>query len=425
MHSKLLPVYILHFINFFNLMMWVPILEQVLVRLGIENTQTKLLLHGLIFSAYPVFQFLMIQTMNSLSDVYGRKRILLFSQFGTLLSIFITLVGVNVNSLIAIKFGPINLAVILLIIARSIDGVSGGNAMVTTNYANDTVSENNYSKTSAFSFIEYSIIAGSLAGVFFSPIISSTRFKTTGTMVFLLCLTLISIYVTYKKVHNLKVPIKSKINILVEMNIFKNIDYFNKDTIATKVVRYRFIFNLIFTCFITAIFPFLDIQFGVGGEGSELGLVILGVALITVFTQVVIVNPIVKKLGIFESLEFSKYLLLSCLIMFFVIPLIFPIYIQGWLLIVVFVGMSAGVNTGLLSFKPAMLSSVVPDKAGKILALEEQVLIVSSAIGFASTGVLNSFISGYNLPFATVFLILTIFIFIYLIFEKINDLYFS
>ena len=130
MNSKLFPVYLLHFVNFFNLMLWGPVLEPILNQQNITDPKLILILNGLIIATYPLFQFLAIQPLNSLSQSYGKKNILLVTQVGTVISICLSIFAISLPALREINFFGISLGICLLIISRIIDGISGGNAMI-------------------------------------------------------------------------------------------------------------------------------------------------------------------------------------------------------------------------------------------------------------------------------------------------------
>jgi DHA1 family tetracycline resistance protein-like MFS transporter len=81
---------------------------------------------GLITTAYPAMQFLGAPILGGLSDRYGRKPVLVFSQIGTLVGFVI--LGLS-NSLI------------MILLARVIDGLSGANISAAQAALTDTTTE--------------------------------------------------------------------------------------------------------------------------------------------------------------------------------------------------------------------------------------------------------------------------------------------
>ena len=80
---------------------------------------------GLLFSAYPVCQLVAGPILGRLSDRYGRRPLLVFSQAGTALSFLI--LGLTRNFYV-------------MLLARMLDGASGGNILVAQAYVADVTS---------------------------------------------------------------------------------------------------------------------------------------------------------------------------------------------------------------------------------------------------------------------------------------------
>ena len=81
MSKKLLPAYLLTFVNVLGFSILMPILPFV-----VDNYGAPKWVFGLLLSLYSSFQFIGAPFLGSLSDSVGRKKILLVSQAGTLLS---------------------------------------------------------------------------------------------------------------------------------------------------------------------------------------------------------------------------------------------------------------------------------------------------------------------------------------------------
>ena len=77
---------------------------------------------GLLFSAYPVCQLVAGPILGRLSDRYGRRPLLIFSQAGTALSFLILGLSRNFS---------------VMLLARMLDGASGGNILVAQAYVAD------------------------------------------------------------------------------------------------------------------------------------------------------------------------------------------------------------------------------------------------------------------------------------------------
>ena len=111
------------------------------------------LIYGILSAIYPAFQLIGAPTLGRWSDVYGRKRILLLSNGGTLIGwiIFLIALFLPVTHIISINsstFGAfvITLPLIVLFIARALDGITGGNISVANAYLADVSTDKDRSK---------------------------------------------------------------------------------------------------------------------------------------------------------------------------------------------------------------------------------------------------------------------------------------
>ena len=86
---------------------------------------------GLLFSAYPFCQLIAGPILGRMSDRYGRRPILIFSQAGTALSFCI--LGLSRNFTV-------------MLLARMLDGASGGNILVAQAYVADVTAPENRSR---------------------------------------------------------------------------------------------------------------------------------------------------------------------------------------------------------------------------------------------------------------------------------------
>jgi multidrug resistance protein len=102
---------------------------------------------SLLFASYSSFQFLATPIMGRLSDRYGRKPLLLLSIFGTSISLALFASATNIA---------------MLFIARSLDGITGGNISVAQAMISDKVS--GQERTKAFGMLGAAFGFGFLVG---------------------------------------------------------------------------------------------------------------------------------------------------------------------------------------------------------------------------------------------------------------------
>jgi MFS transporter, DHA1 family, tetracycline resistance protein len=392
-------------------MLWGPILEPILQQQKVNDPRIILILNGLIIATYPLCQFFAIHPLNSLSDKIGKKRVLLFTQYGTVLSLIISILAISSVNLRTIPLLGVSLGLWLLIFSRVIDGISGGNAMVTNNYANDIINKENLDPSGAFTSIELSMMAGSLSGVFLGPIFASSRFGAVGALYLILAIALIGVYIINKRVKDIKNMEDKNIS-------FQDLDFMHQlrktkgYPIVQRTLVYRFVFQFIFISFITNIFIFLKNRLGI--EGSEISMVMFVVSIITALI-VTVVNPkIIKKYGDEKSFEISKYFLLAGLLLFYLVPFVDDGFFVGAGLLTAYAVLGVGVTISLSLFKFFLTDSVEDEKQGHMIALEEQLIILTAIAGATVSGFVTAYFSAVNLPAQTLFLFFLILGVIYL-----------
>lgn len=177
---SLSPVLMVNFIGTLGYSIIIPFLVFLVDKFGGNE-----FIYGIMGSVYPAFQFFGAPILGKWSDTYGRRRILFLSQAGTLLAwvIFMVALLVPKTSLFEVDqsvFGSFTLTVPLLIlfVARALDGITGGNVSVANAYLSDISTEQdrkaNFGKmamSSSMGFILGPAIAGLLGATIFEEII--------------------------------------------------------------------------------------------------------------------------------------------------------------------------------------------------------------------------------------------------------------
>jgi DHA1 family tetracycline resistance protein-like MFS transporter len=158
---RLLPILGITFIDIFGFSILIPIVPLFAKYFGASD-----LTAGLLFSSYAFFQFLAGPIWGRVSDLIGRKMVLVVSQLGatagwTMLAFAHTL--------------PI------VFLARIIEGASGGNISVTQAYVADRVESDQRAR--AFGYVGAAFAAGMVAG----PLLASPLYHRFGFPAPFLC----------------------------------------------------------------------------------------------------------------------------------------------------------------------------------------------------------------------------------------------
>ena len=108
------------------------------------------IVYAILASVYPAFQLIVAPLLGRRSDSYGRKKVLLLCNAGTLIGwiIFLYALFLPVKNLFSIDSATlgtfvITLPIVVLFFARALDGITGGNISVANAYlANVSTDEN-------------------------------------------------------------------------------------------------------------------------------------------------------------------------------------------------------------------------------------------------------------------------------------------
>ncbi|MHA1471525.1 MAG: MFS transporter [Promethearchaeota archaeon] len=172
-YRMLAPLWIAVFIDVLGFTILFP-----LVGFFGELFDTSDIVIGLIFSVNAMFGFVFGPILSKLSDKYGRRPLLLISQFGTLLAFILT---------------AISSSLWMLIIARMVDGMFGGNFPIAKAIISDKVPPKDRGIQMAnvgIAHVLASLIGPAIGGIFF------TLFGLLGPGLFAAGLTVITILLT-------------------------------------------------------------------------------------------------------------------------------------------------------------------------------------------------------------------------------------
>jgi DHA1 family tetracycline resistance protein-like MFS transporter len=198
--TALYPLYVVNFIGTLGFSIVIPFLVFLVIQFG-----GNAFVYGFLASTYSAFQLVGAPILGRASDVYGRKRILLISQAGTMVSWIVFLVALflpatailSVNSTILGTF-VLTLPLLVLFIARALDGITGGNVSVANAYLADVTTEEDRTKNfgrmsvaSNLGFIVGPAIAAILGGTVYAellPVIAALIISIAGVLIIIVYL---------------------------------------------------------------------------------------------------------------------------------------------------------------------------------------------------------------------------------------------
>jgi MFS family permease len=168
------PILLVNFVGTLGFSIVLPFLVFLVTRWG-----GNALIYGIMGATYSSFQLLGAPILGRWSDTYGRRKILLLSQLGTLLSWFIFVVAfalpteplASVGSSVLGQFA-VTLPLLVMFVARACDGLTGGNVSVATAYLADITDES--SRTANFGKLAVSGNLGFILGPAIGGLLSGT-----------------------------------------------------------------------------------------------------------------------------------------------------------------------------------------------------------------------------------------------------------
>ena len=192
--TSLYPILAINFIGALGFGLVLPFLVFLVTRWG-----GNALVYGVMGATYSAFQLIGAPILGRWSDLYGRKKILLLSQAGTLASwvVFVTAFFVPVRPLLRVESDilgtfTLTLPLVVLFVARAADGITGGNISVANAYLADVTEESqrstNFGKMAASSNLGF-ILGPAMAGLLGAtawgellPVLAALLISLAGTL---------------------------------------------------------------------------------------------------------------------------------------------------------------------------------------------------------------------------------------------------
>ena len=191
---SILPILAVNFVGTLGFSIVLPFLVYLVTRWG-----GNAFVFGLMGATYSIFQLIGAPILGRWSDRYGRKKILLLSQLGTLVSWIIFLVAFVVpdDQLAEVRSASIGqfaitLPLIIMFVARAADGITGGNVSVANAYLADITDDEN--RSANFGKMALSGNVGFVLGPALAGLLGATMY---GELLPVLAATLISLGATF------------------------------------------------------------------------------------------------------------------------------------------------------------------------------------------------------------------------------------
>ena len=262
---SLFPILLVNFVGTLGFSIVLPFLVFLVMKFGGDA-----IVYGLLAATYPAFQLIGAPLLGRWSDIYGRKKVLLLSNVGTsvgwILFLFALFLPAEKSFTIDLSFfGTIIIIapLVLLFLARAIDGITGGNISIANAYLADLSSDETRSKnfgkmaiSSNLGFILGPALAGILGGTIYGEILPVTA---------ALVLSLVTLFVIGFLLRESR-PLSEEILVPEEGTIRKVFAQECRDcysTEGTKKPKFRDIFRLEHISFLLLLYFFIFLGFNI------------------------------------------------------------------------------------------------------------------------------------------------------------------
>ena len=403
---KYTPIILLNFVNIVGFTILIPVLPQISSAHSPENLSA--IIYGLLISTYALCQFIAAPLLGSLSDKYGRRPLLFISQLGTTLSWLIFGSSYFIPS--QSEFFGLSSVLIVILISRITDGLTGGNISVASAWISDITPKEN--KAEIFGLMGAVFGIGLLVG----PTIGGLSYNLFGfgylsTAFIAFLLSLYTLFQIWKLLpESLPGDRRDRlieIKLFDELNIWKQYRNFKESKLISNLLILRLFFAFVFASYTTLITLLLINNFGLSSR--DVGLLISFIGIFSILNQGLLVRKFVNKFGDLHTVFISIAITLTGL---FFITFINPIVNQLPLVTNIALFMldayliNLGISLAMPAFKSVLTNNVSDTKQGRITGLDESILSLGNGLSPIIAGILFTFINSYS--FLTFFIILLI-----------------
>lgn len=175
--TPIAPILWVNFMGSVGFSIVLPFLVFLVTRLG-----GNAFIYGVMGATYSFFQLIGAPVLGLWSDRFGRRRVLLLSQLGTLVSwlIFLGALFLPTRQMLAVDSAAlgtftITVPLVALFLARALDGITGGNVSVANAYLADITAEAD--RTAAFGKMAVSANLGFIIGPAIAGLLGGTALR--------------------------------------------------------------------------------------------------------------------------------------------------------------------------------------------------------------------------------------------------------
>ena len=376
--KRLLIIYLIIFTEILGFSIVLPVLPFLALSLGLNYFQI-----GLVLAVFSICQLFASPVWGKLSDRYGRKPILILSQISTFIGFI--LLGIATT-------------VIILILARVVDGLLGSNMTVAQAYLSDITKPQDRTRVYSYSSAVFglALIIGPLIGGILSTIdYSVPMFVAAGV-----CLVSIILVVLFLPESHVDRGQTDKIT-FNDIIPIKDAKRFLKDPKVRGILVIFFVYSFAFMLFISTFALYADSQLKV--TVLMLGLFMAFVGILRVIFQVTLNTRLQKRLGDELTLKIGVLTLIIAMVLlaFITEPLI--VFIP-----LIFLAFGTGVGRPILTSK--LSKSVEREETGALMGVNNALSSIAMIITPILGGALIFYVASQSIPVLSAALFCIIFV---------------
>jgi DHA1 family tetracycline resistance protein-like MFS transporter len=365
MNKKLLPAYLLTFVNVLGFSILMPVLPFIVEHYGAPEW-----VFGLMLTFYSASQFVGSPWLGAMSDQRGRKPVLMISQAGTLLSWFVFL-----GALFLPNTSVYGLAIPLLIIglSRILDGITGGNASVANAYVADITTPEQ--KSYIFGYLGGIAGIGLIIGPGIGGLTAGSSFGYKGTILTAIGISTIALiaikFWLKESLPQEKRLYKARQSISKSFFILRRIREVQPKPIIKTLFIIKLFFSVMMAFYISSISLFLIDLFSF--DEKELGFFMLFVGIFLSFNQAFLSKRFINAFGQYKTLLIGLSLSVIGLICITLTDILY-LYIAFYYV------MNLGLSLCFPTFNGLIAQHANPQRQGEIMGISESINSLALAL---------------------------------------------
>ncbi len=294
--TQFYAAYLLSAVNVLGYSILIPVLPFVVEQYGAPEW-----VYGLLLSAYSFCQFIGATWLGKLSDSMGRKKVLLLSHSGTLLCWVVFALAYFLPATPTAIGLALPLTIILL--ARIIDGITGGNSAVAEAFVSDITTAEQ--KKTIFSTLGGVAGLGMIVGPGLGGFFASGEYGYLGTVLFAGCVSLLTLgFIAFGMQESLpadKRKVRSGTPWWHNLNLIRRLSNLDEAPIVRMTLYIKILFSALMSIYVSTIVLFVIDLFGLNEK--QLGLFMLMVGMFLAFNQMVVVKRMMARWGSATTLQ--------------------------------------------------------------------------------------------------------------------------